>query len=290
VDQADELSFYATPGPMTTLDGLHHELVGIPAGPGLVAGVVQGLVVHDAWASAYELTVPPERWVEGQIRSASRMLRKVFELDSRPLTEARPPQGRFVGNCRHFSTLTVAFLRHRGVPSRARCGFASYFEPGTWHDHWVVEYWDGQGWATMDPQLDELQRGLIGMAADPTALPPGMFVPAGAAWRLWRQGEEDIEAFRADELQGPSTVTGNLARDLAALNKVEMLPWDGWGVLCAPGASPPEGLVDELAELSTSGNLEAVRARYEADTGLKVPGRVHVRVPAGAEPDVTELA
>jgi hypothetical protein len=218
------------------------------------------------------------------------MLRRVFELDGRPLTEARPPRHRFVGNCRHFSTLTVAFLRHQGVPSRARCGFASYFEPGTWHDHWVVEYWDGQCWATMDPQVDELQREMIGMAADPTALPPGMFVPAGEAWRLWRHGEEDMEAFRAGEERGPSTVIGNLARDLAALNKVEMLPWDGWGVLCAPGASPPEGLVDDIAELSTSGDFEAVRQRYEADTGLKVPGRVHVRVAAGAEPDVMELA
>ena len=287
---AAELSFYAAPGPMTTLAGFRQELLaGTPSEPGLVARMVQGLIVHDAWAGAYQLTVCPERWADGQIRSAARMLRRILELDGRALTQARPPAARFVGNCRHFSTLTVALLRYRGVPSRARCGFASYFEPGKWHDHWVVEYWDGGRWVTMDPQIDDLQRKLTGLAGDPMALSAGAFLPAGAAWRRCRSGQEDPGAFRARGAAGWNPVISNLARDFAALNKVEMLPWDGWGALSSPGASPPGALVDEIATLCVSGGFRAIRQRYQADATLKVPARVHVGIPAGAEPDVPEL-
>ena len=35
------------------------------------------------------------------------------------------PERRFVGNCRHFTVLLCAFLRARGVPARARCGFGA---------------------------------------------------------------------------------------------------------------------------------------------------------------------
>jgi transglutaminase superfamily protein len=286
----EELSFYAAAGPMTTLGGFRQELLaGMPSEPELVARIVQGLVIHDAWAGAYQVTVSRERWADGQIRSAARMLRRVLELDGRALTEARPAASRFVGNCRHFSTLTVALLRYRGVPSRARCGFASYFEPEKWHDHWVVEYWDDGHWVTMDPQIDDLQRKLTGLAADPMALPAGTFLTAGAAWRRCRHGQEDPESFRARGVKGRDPIISNLARDFAALNKVEMLPWDGWGILCSPGASPPEALVDEIAALCISGGFRAIRQRYEADARLKVPVRVHVGVPADAEPDVPEL-
>jgi transglutaminase-like putative cysteine protease len=38
--------------------------------------------------------------------------------------------------------LFVALIRRKGVPARARCGFADYFEPGKHLDHWVGEYWN----------------------------------------------------------------------------------------------------------------------------------------------------
>ena len=51
-------------------------------------------------------------------------------LDPRPLTESRPPASRAGARCHAFSRVTVAFLRHLGVPARARCGFGTYFRPG----------------------------------------------------------------------------------------------------------------------------------------------------------------
>ena len=54
----------------------------------------------------------------------------------------RDADQRVVGTCRHFAVLSCALLRYRGIPARARCGFATYFQKGQGLDHWVTEYWD----------------------------------------------------------------------------------------------------------------------------------------------------
>jgi hypothetical protein len=71
-------------------------------------------------------------------------------------------------------------------------------------------------------------------------------------------------------------IKGNIARDLAALNKVEMLPWDGWGALCVgeDDAAGGSEYVDDVASLTLTDNFSAIRHRYETDDGLRVPPRV----------------
>jgi hypothetical protein len=289
---SDEIDFYAQPGPMTVIAGFDEALAGMPTDPSRIAAAVQGLVVHPFWAATYDTVVTPERESELQTRAAAGMLARILEIDGRPLTEPREPGRRFVGNCRHFSTLTVALLRRANVPSRARCGFAGYFEAGKWVDHWVVEHWDGSRWVTLDAQIDDRQRRAVALAADPTDLPSGRFLPAGEAWRRCRAGEEDGDRFGILDMWGQWFIVGNIARDLAALNKVEMLPWDGWGDL--GGMGPPAGgdtYVDEVAALTLSNDHQEIRKRYETDDGLRVPGRVTAfATPAGPiEVDIPEL-
>ncbi len=67
-------------------------------------------------------------------------------------------------------------------------------------------------------------------------------------------------------------IRGNAIRDLAALNKVEMLPWDEWGPMRASydgttGADLDE-LIDEVAEACASDDLDRIQRTY-AD--LSVP-------------------
>ncbi|WP_269803231.1 transglutaminase domain-containing protein [Streptomyces sp. Go-475] len=50
----------------------------------------------------------------------------------------RPPEHRVVGTCRHFAILACAFLRARGIPARARCGFGTYCAEGRGLDHWIT--------------------------------------------------------------------------------------------------------------------------------------------------------
>jgi len=126
--------------------------------------------------------VPDARQGEVQIRPAAGMVDRILAMDRRLLAEARAPGQRFIGKCRHFSTLTVALLRAAGVASRARCGFVGYFEEGRWVDHWIVEHWDGGRWVRLDPQLDDVQVRATGMADDASDLPPGL------SWQRGRPG------------------------------------------------------------------------------------------------------
>lgn len=289
----DELDSYSKPGVMTDLEGFDEELVGMPTDPAGIAVAVQGLVVHLFWAKSYDLDVPADREHEVRTRSAARMIETILRHDPRPLVERREPGARFLGNCRHFSTFTVALLRRAGIPSRARCGFGNYFEPGKWIDHWIVEHWDGERWVELDAQIDEFQRKALGLAADPSDLPPGeFFLPAGAAWQRCQAGLEDGDRFGILDMWGQWFIRGNIARDLASLNKAEMLPWDGWGDLAS--LEPPPGgdaYVDEVAALTVSGDHDAIRARYESDDGLRVPSKVICfDAPTPYEDEVPELA
>lgn len=289
----DPLAFYAAPGPMTHLDGPPGALAGLPGDPAGLARVVQGLVLHPFWAHAYGVVVPATRQDEVQIRPAAGMVDRILEIDGRPLVEGRVPGHRFVGNCRHFSTLTVALLRSAGVPSRARCGFAGYFEVGKWVDHWIVEHWDGARWVRLDAQLDDLQLAAVGTVENPADLAPGLFLSAGEAWQRCRRGEEEGDAFGILDMWGRWFIEGNVARDLAALNKVEMLPWDGWGSLAGPGdGTDRTELVDQVAALTLSDDLALLRDRYQHDDGLRVPSRVmSYAAPTGpTEVEVPELA
>ncbi len=79
-------------------------------------------------------------------------------------------------------------LRHLGIPARARCGFAKYFEPDRHMDHWVVEYWNAeqQRWIFVDAQLDDLQQGKLHLPFDPLDVPREQFLTGGRAWQLCR--------------------------------------------------------------------------------------------------------
>jgi Transglutaminase-like superfamily len=273
------LDYYAAAGPMTDLAGVPaDQFDGLPTDPVGLCRTVPGLVVHEMWAHAYGFDVPESRLRDLQSRSAVEMIDVIRRLDAGALSAARPPERRMVGNCRHFSTLSAALLRHAGIPARARCGFATYFEPGKYVDHWVTEYWHAgeRRWVRIDAQLDEVQRAALNPDFDTEDLPPGPFVPAGEAWQLCRTGRADPETFGIFEFWGLWFVQANVVRELAALNKMELLPWDVWGPMTIqeePDAAATT-LTDTVADVIAGDDTDAVRRVYEGNEDLRVPDKV----------------
>jgi hypothetical protein len=276
-------SYYAQHGPITD-PGTHGPLLdALPESIDALCECVQGLVIHRSWADAYGITLPAERSGDAQARSVSAILDRVVELDPRPLSEQRDPERRFAGTCRDFAVLLSAILRHRGVPARARCGFGGYFVPGRFEDHWICEHWDpaAERWVQTDAQIDALQRTRLGLDFDPLDLPDDRFVVAGRAWRRCRAGDADPAHFGIFDMHGLWFVRGNVVRDLAALNRMEMLPWDDWGMVLRLGESedgPAEDvrLIDTVAELTHGAveSFEDVRALYDGEAELCIPGQV----------------
>ena len=153
------LDYYTAPGPFTNVGAFANQIDALPSGVATIAKFVQGLLIHEAFAPAYGVALSPERRAEKQLHGAEAMLACATRIDERPLTEGRPPARTGRGGLRHFATLFVAFLRHQGIPARARVGFANYFQPGKNLDHWVGEYWNAgeRRWVLVDAQVDEHQ-------------------------------------------------------------------------------------------------------------------------------------
>ncbi len=282
-------AYYATAGPLTDLSAHRRLVADLPTALGDLCAVVQGLVIHPFHGHLYGLAPAAIRLDELETRTVSGMLDRIVALDPRPLDQARPPERRVVGNCRHFSVLLCALLRARGLPARARCGFAAYFDPTSFVDHWVCEVWDDAGgaWKVVDAQLDAVQRGAWAIGFDPLDVPRTQFVVAGDAWQRCRRGDADPQRFGILDLRGLWFVRGNLVRDLAALAKRELLPWDGWGIMATRevGDGAEMALLDQVAELTQAGDDrhdEVVRLQ-STEPGLRVP-RVIVSFNLGGAP------
>jgi hypothetical protein len=232
------------------------------------------------WADSYGLALSEERRGEAQLRRVERMLDHLLAREPGPLAVARPVGGRLVGVCRHFSVLLAAMLRAKGVPARARCGFGAYFHAGEFVDHWVCEHWDAAArrWVLADAQLDRLQRDRLGIDFDPLDVPRDRFVIAGDAWAACRSGDADPQRFGILDLHGLWFVAGNVVRDAAALNDMEMLPWDVWGAMPQPDEAIDAdrlAFLDHLAVLTRAPDAHSaeLRGAYE-DHRLRVPDAV----------------
>ena len=144
-----------------------------------------------------------------------------------------------------------------------------------------------------DPPKSTTSLRKRGFGGDPLDVTGEEFVTAGHAWQAWRRGELDagtcgltavggvaaIDGFAAVDEQGAHWIANNLRLDLAALNKVEMLPWDVWGAGWGPGEEPGGDLLDlfdDVAALTTDpdAQLSELRRRYESDVRLRMDGSV----------------
>jgi hypothetical protein len=106
---------------MLTDPGEHADLLtGLPSDlPGL-ARVVQGALIHPFELDLYHVQLSPNQREEVNLRSVAQMLARMRELDPAPLTVAREPAQRLVGNCRDHAVLFTSLLRQQGVPARVQ--------------------------------------------------------------------------------------------------------------------------------------------------------------------------
>ena len=268
---ADDID-YSVPGPLTGLATISRgALERIPDEPVGICRPAHSLVIHPDEAKS--LGLPDDRFAANQIRPVAALIEALLALDSAPLDIPRSLDRRVIGTCRHFAVVSCALLRYRGVAARARCGFATYFQPGQGLDHWITEYWHEQDkrWVRIDSQI--LGQSVL---AEPEDLRPGEFLTGGEAWRAFREGDIDAAKFGVYGTGnwGPAEIRGNAIRDLAALNKVEMLPWDEWGRMGASyqgqTGADYDGLLDTIADVCAADDPSAVAELYATDE-LGVP-------------------
>ena len=288
MNERDLLSYYAEPSEFTQIGRFSKDLEAVGPDAGEISELVQGLLIHNALAAVYEVTFTEERMAEMQLHGVTAMFERAKKLNPGKLTESRPPSQRVVTVCRHFATTFVAVMRSKGVPARVRCGFANYFEPGKHLDHWVAEYWNEEigRWILVDAQVDDIQRRHFHIRLDTLDVPRDRFLVAGDAWKACRDGAEaNTFGVSGTENWGLIGVFGNVFQDLAALRKIELLPWGWYGLAAADeeAAYSETELIDELASISSGadgGAIDLLRSLVSSDDRLQVSEKTLTQIQA----------
>lgn len=278
-----DLERWSTHSPITDPGASADVLLALPANPDALTQVSSHLVFHYRADGDWEANgIGTERANEINLCYAADMLERLLELDP-SLSAERPAAKRILGCCRDFSTLYASMLRQHGIPCRCRVGFASYFDPGWWIDHVVVEVWEGERWRMIDPELRPTFTARDGGPLDRLDLHPDRFMTASRAWLEARAGRLDpARVVVSPQLEVPETrgwpqITHNLVHDVAALNGIELLLWQDWGASLVDDALAPgvAGVLDQAATATSDPAVPAAVVRDWADHELfRVPDAV----------------
>lgn len=258
-----ELHYYATPDRLTDLNGYGELVADLPADPLRLSEIVRGLLLHNSVVAMRGMTLPPGRYDDMKRTGAVSVLDGVLALDAGSLDTKRRTARRMVGFCYHFALLHCAFLRAKQIPSRTRCGFARYFHPGRWIDHWVVEHWDGERWRLHDTQLgrDDLRSG--------------DFHDGLVAWHRCRSGDANPFHYGNETFWGWDELRGSLINDIGALNKIEVGGWKWCDLIAVDPRDQPHADIDtrldQFIVAANADSLEGLRTAFANDPTVHPP-------------------
>lgn len=218
-------SIYSHPGP-------YHEALTLGGqAPKSIARWINSFMQHPRGADSQKRGFVVKQVVDLELRCVTEILAAATE---RKLFDGDPKQIKIGGLCRDFAILAASAFRNMGIPARLRVGFADYIVPDFWEDHWLCEWHDGQCWYRFDVEF----AAVDGFLFNTLDVPRERFLMACEAW-LRIQNEPGIASrfgVSSLDLAGEWFVAGSLLREVAALRKLELKPWDYWGL--SKGLSP----------------------------------------------------
>lgn len=242
--------------------------------PELIARWISSFMQHPRGNDSKAQGFTIKQTVDLELRSVTEILAAAAE---RGLLYGNTTQIKVGGLCRDFAILAASSFRARGIPARLRVGFADYIVPDSWEDHWLCEWHDGQRWKRIDVEF----ASTGGASFNTLDVPRERFLTASEAWfRIkdepgiaWRFGVSSLD------LGGEWFVAGSLFRELAALRKLELKPWDYWGLsenlsrISTDWPQQSRDTLDQLALLLKSADVEAA-AEPEALADWPLPKQV----------------
>lgn len=112
--------------------------------PVILQNANEGIEDKDAWIWGNLNQISPTRLIyeEDYFPTAQSMIAELLRKNSNYNTE-REPKDKIHITCRGQAILLASILKAKGIPARARSGFAGYIRnDGTYWDHWITEYFD----------------------------------------------------------------------------------------------------------------------------------------------------
>lgn len=268
----------------------------LPDDPEQLCQIIQGVLLHF-------LDIPIEkrmginaRMTDMDLRFCEKILGKIIFMHNSSLLQSRAASKKLISSCRDFSLLFCAILRYKKIPARLRFGFAAFQLPGLHHDQVLVEYWHAkkQVWCLANPRVNAAFRKRIQISDAHSAhdVARNVFFTAGQAWLSCRNGTKQAEKFGTNggkQIRGWWYLRNKLIQDFCALNKMELLLWDCWGMMLADSSDAflehkkPVELLDTVAKLTTQTPIDVgkIQQIYAMEKGLQVGAQVYCDSLAG---------
>lgn len=283
----DSIKFYKRQSAMTDPGDFAPLFDCIPDDIGLIKSLVDGLILHFWDGSIYNYQIPYKKLLDIETRYVSKMLKKIGDSDTAPLTIARPFDKRIVGSCRDYATLFCSILRHKGIPARTRVAFSTFYFKEYNHDEIVLEYWnvDKKKWCIVDPRVNNfhIQRKKLSVDFDLLDVPQDKLVVAGLAWQMVRANKACADSFCGgdhNKNKGLWYIRDRLIQDFAALNSVEMQLWDAWGLMLDDREIEENkeqlNYLDRIAHMTVEPdkNFNNIITQFDYDSNLRVPKKI----------------
>ncbi|KKR48316.1 MAG: Transglutaminase domain protein [Candidatus Curtissbacteria bacterium GW2011_GWA1_40_16] len=278
------LNFFTEKGEFSNI-GIHkNDISNISNDVKILTQIIQGNLMHDGFYKHYGL-----KHQSGLYHYMEDLLGQIKKNDSNPITVPRSPNKQVQVCCRDYAVLLTSLLRAKKIPARARCGFDRFDKnEQRWWDHWICEYWNNEHacWKKVDAQLNPHVQQAWMIKFDPFDVPDDIFHVAGKAWYDWRNKKIDASRFIIDELNGSWLIRGNLLRDFAALNKVEIEPymmrinlrlnWNSWRLVSIEDDELSDKdwlLLDKIALLTIDADryFNEIRSLFQENIELQPP-------------------
>ena len=156
--RSDEGAYYATHGRISDPGARAMLLSAMPSDPERLVTAVSRLILHRLFVGPLGITPHPAGADDVERRTIARILDRIRARDAAALDV---PTATRAAVHRHLPRLCVARVRRASPSRRSRArpgGFANYFTPNFYEDHWVCEYHRGDRWRLLDPELSERVR------------------------------------------------------------------------------------------------------------------------------------
>lgn len=175
--------------------------------------------IHPFQAEPFRKLIPPERQKNGDpiYPTVRTLLKGLMEYDPNGLVFTRQPKDRLLVTCRYHAILLASILKHSGVPTRVRYGFALYIGKDVKICHVICEVWDSdhKRWLLVDPTVQNM-----------VDFPREQFEFASSAWRKLQKGKVDPKKYGVANKWGSFHILDMLCHDMESVLGRELLYWE----------------------------------------------------------------
>ena len=157
-DENSVLDFYCQYSSYTNPGKYEYLYENLPDSLPELCKLIKSQFIHPyAELPKYSEQIPKERWKEYiKYPTVKSILKGLHSYDSSGLVNNRKLEDRLILICRHNAILLASILKHRGIPTRVRAGYATYLAQGFHVNHAICEVWNknDKRWMLVDPSMD----------------------------------------------------------------------------------------------------------------------------------------